>query len=222
MIVFIHFLAQRVCRTKINTLDAWQHPNGGVMTCCFLPSTGQKNKNKNKNTAWVTASKGLDASTFWKKADWPQMPGHLSLWEESTWPQCSVPQGRPSGKLKFALRANGLYSLCLHKCWALSSLTRVFVRKKKPGRETSQQRKDLGKTCPEGDRNARLRRQPPSLGEAAQTVTWLGRQVDVWQARACGKCTLGSQGSWNEACHFRRREGGRKGGEKCRARFVLT
>ena len=41
----------------------------------------------------------------------------------------------------------------------------------KTGKEASQQGKDLGKICTEGDRNAWLRSQPPSPGKVAQMVT---------------------------------------------------
>lgn len=178
-----------------------------------------KKQNKTKTTAWTTASKVWMHPHPERKLTpnvRPPIPlrrGHLA--------PALIPLGRPNGTLNFALREKRLHTFAYTNAGPCQASPACLQGRKKPGRETSQQRKDLGKTCTEGDRNARLRRQPPRPGEAARVFTWLGRQVDVWQARACAKCALGSQGSWNEACRFRPREGGRKRGEKRRARFAL-
>lgn len=128
MIVFIHFLAQRVCRTTINTLDAWQNLNGGVLTCCFLQSTGQKTK-QNKNHSMDHSIQGLDASTSWKKAD-PKCQATYPFEKRAPGPSAHSPR-ETEWDVKLCTEREEITYICLHKCWALSGLTCVFARKEK-------------------------------------------------------------------------------------------
>lgn len=92
----------------------------GYVTLLFTKHHSKNRVGATKAKVWIS----------WKKAD--TNVGTVSLWDKDMGPQCSASSSEARLKVKLSTeRAD--YMASLDKRWALSSLTHVFVRKKKAG-----------------------------------------------------------------------------------------
>lgn len=142
-----------------------------------------------------------------------QTLGIISLWERTLGHMLS-PLSEAWRKVKPSTERTD-YTASLDKCWALSSLTRVFVRKRKAGEGNQSAGKVSWQNHCRRWEECKAEKLVPSPLHLPTPPAWRGcrnshvsRQTS-WHvtSQACGKCP-GSQGSWNEACHFREKEEG--------------
>ena len=166
-------------------------------------------------------TKGLDTSVRWEKAD------TTSRWEKDIWPQSSAPSSEAWRKAKLSTE-NRLCSLLRQMLGLVRSHLCVCKEEESWGRKPVSRESILAKSLlkvrgTQGWEASSL----PAAPHSRRTPAWGGcrdshvsRQTS-WHVTSQGlwKMHSGSQGSWNEACHFRR-EGGRRGLKKMQGQFL--